>query len=514
MPLEQGKSEEVVSRNIAELVKAGYPRAQAAAIAYKAAGNDAQIPKARPAIAGDMSDEEWGELVDLFAKWVSEEKGEPEHAMDHASEGIALDRASVRTVDAFGKLHVAVSNISKAAVNPYIGREIPRWQELGLDPDRVYMLFRDPDELARAAPTFNNLPLLSKHVPVSAEKPSKELVVGSTGTDACFVAPYMQNSLVVWDAVAIAGIDLEVQKELSSAYAYEADMTPGEHQGIPYDGVMRNIVGNHVALVEAGRAGPDVVVGDNNPFFTSMEFSNMKASRKAIAVKAALGAFLRPQLAQDAAIVDLGALVRGVQAATLAQDKARIVKEVKAKIPSIDGEALAQTIQIAADGEPDGPEDGAKKPAMDDDEQREDESDEDYKKRMEAKRQAADEDDDDDKDGKKDKPAMDEATVQKLLAKNEAATVARMNAIRQAEKEVAPFIGEVVAQDSAAAVYKLALDHAKVDLTGVPEAAYSAMVKMLPKPGAKVESPRIAQDAASAADFAKRFPSAKAPIRG
>lgn len=428
-------------------------------------------------------------------------------------EALAFDRATVRSVDAFGKMHVEVSNISKGAVNPYIGREIPRWEELGLDPDRVYMLLRDPDELARAAPTFNNLPLLSKHVPVSAEKPSKELVVGSTGTDACFVAPYLQNSLVIWDAVAIAGINLEVQKELSSAYAYRADMTPGEYLGTPYDGVMRDIVGNHVALVEAGRAGPDVVVGDNNPFSTSMEFSNMKASRKAIAVKAALGAFLRPQLAQDAAIVDLGALVRGVKAATIAQDKARIVKEVKAKIPSIDGEALAQTIQIAADGEPEGPEDGAKKPAMDDDdEQREDESDEDYKKRMDAKKQAADEDDD--KDDKKDKPAMDEATVQKLLAKNTADTVARMNAIRQAEKDVAPFIGEVAAMDSAAAVYKLALDHAKVDLAGVPEAAYGAMVKMLPKPGSKPDVPRIAQDAASAADFAKRFPSAQAPLRG
>lgn len=428
-------------------------------------------------------------------------------------EALAFDRATVRSVDAFGKMHVEVSNISKGAVNPYLGREIPRWEELGLDPDRVYMLLRDPDELARAAPTFNNLPLLSKHVPVSAEKPSKELVVGSTGTDACFVAPYLQNSLVIWDAIAIAGIETEVQKELSSAYAYRADMTPGEYQGTPYDGVMRDIVGNHVALVEAGRAGPDVVVGDNNPFFTSMEFSNMKASRKAIAVKAALGAFLRPQLAQDAAIVDLGALVRGVKAATIAQDKARIVKDVKAKIPSIDAEALAQTIQIAADGEPEDPEDGAKKPAMDDDdEQREDESDEDYKKRMDAKKQAADEDDD--KDDKKDKPAMDEATVQKLLAKNTADTVARMNAIRQAEKDVAPFIGEVAAMDSAAAVYKLALDHAKVDLTGVPPEAYGAMVKMLPKPGTKVETPRIAQDAASAADFAKRFPSAKAPIRG
>jgi hypothetical protein len=41
-------------------------------------------------------------------------------------------------------------------------------------------------------------------------------------------------------------------------------MTPGvSPQGEKYDGVMRDIVGNHVALVKEGRAGADVVVGDS-----------------------------------------------------------------------------------------------------------------------------------------------------------------------------------------------------------------------------------------------------------
>src|SRR4029077_115521 len=57
-------------------------------------------------------------------------------------ECLAFDRASVRSIDQDGHLHVSESNISMAAVNPYIGREIPDWQELGLDPDKVYQLFR------------------------------------------------------------------------------------------------------------------------------------------------------------------------------------------------------------------------------------------------------------------------------------------------------------------------------------------------------------------------------------
>jgi uncharacterized protein len=82
-------------------------------------------------------------------------------------------------------------------------------------------------------------------------------VIGSTGTDAAFETPYLRNSLVVWARDAIEDIESEIKKELSSAYRYRADMTPGTYEGMPYDGVMRDIVGNHVALVDSGRAGPD-----------------------------------------------------------------------------------------------------------------------------------------------------------------------------------------------------------------------------------------------------------------
>ena len=91
-------------------------------------------------------------------------------------------------------------------------------------------------------------------------------MVGATGTDAVFNAPYLDNSLVIWSADAIKGVETGRQQEISCAYYYDADMAPGEYKGSHYDGVMRNIRGNHVALVEKGRAGPDVIVGDAMPF--------------------------------------------------------------------------------------------------------------------------------------------------------------------------------------------------------------------------------------------------------
>ena len=38
MPLQQGKSDKVISANIAELIRAGHPKDQAIAIAFKKAG--------------------------------------------------------------------------------------------------------------------------------------------------------------------------------------------------------------------------------------------------------------------------------------------------------------------------------------------------------------------------------------------------------------------------------------------------------------------------------------------
>jgi len=176
---------------------------------------------------------------------------------------MAFDRASVRSVDKDGRLHVEITNISKATVNPYYGYEIPDADRLGLEPNRVYMLLRDPEELAKAAATSNNIQLLDSHIPVSAQDDKKQHVIGSTGTDAVFEKPFLRNSLVVWDASAIARIESGETKELSCAYRYIPDMTSGIYEGVRHDGIMRDIVFNHVALIPNGRCGKEVVVGDS-----------------------------------------------------------------------------------------------------------------------------------------------------------------------------------------------------------------------------------------------------------
>lgn len=177
-------------------------------------------------------------------------------------EALSFDASSKRRYDDNGFMHVDGSHITKEQVAPYWGREIPNWQRHGLDPDKMYYGYRPADELEKAVGTFNGLPLLLHHHVESAAAPQKNYRIGSMGTSAVWNPPYIDNALSITDKVGIQAVEDGVCREISSAYQYDPDFTPGTFEGTPYDFVMRNIRGNHVALVEEGRAGPDVVVAD------------------------------------------------------------------------------------------------------------------------------------------------------------------------------------------------------------------------------------------------------------
>jgi ADP-ribose pyrophosphatase YjhB (NUDIX family) len=216
-------------------------------------------------MADDMTPEDWTGLRDGFLKWISEEESETEHAgATDSALVLAFDRASVRTVDDDGHLHVSQSNISKANVSPYRGSEIPQFKELGLDPDRIYQLLRDPDELKKSAESFNGKPLLLVHRPMSAKDHAPQLVVGSI-FNPVYDHPYLKAELVVWPEQSIKEIENDTKKEISCGYRYVAVMEPGVFEGQRFDGRMVSIKGNHVSLVVDGRV-PGAVVGDSDVF--------------------------------------------------------------------------------------------------------------------------------------------------------------------------------------------------------------------------------------------------------
>lgn len=407
---------------------------------------------------------------------------------------LATDR-SLRTKDLDGRLHVELCNISKANICPYLGREIPDANRLGLDPQKIYYLYRDPAELAAAAPTFRNLPLLIKHVPVTADVPNTDMVVGTTGSEVTFEDPYLCTSLAVWTAEAIALVESGEQQELSSAYRYRADMTPGSLNGQAFDGVMRDIVGNHVALVEEGRAGPDVVVADETP----LELGHMKFPRITKALHA-----LFPQATQAQLLAVDAAMEEEAMDAELspeekkaAEDKARdskggkdadlsdeekkeayksAAKDKRAK-DEADKEAKKAAEDKAAADAAESEKDKAEDTAIEEVEKKAS----DMKAARDARRGARDGNPPEGPAGGAPKPGMDEkisrADAQKLATDAANAAIAARDALHAARKEVEPHVG-VVALDSAEAVYGFALKQLGVTIEGVHASAYPALLKL------------------------------------
>jgi uncharacterized protein len=174
---------------------------------------------------------------------------------------LAFDYASARRVDESGRLHVEGCRISAARVNEYLGSEIPGADALGLDPNRLYPLYRDAAALKASAPSFENMPLMSQHIIVSAAEPAKWAVAGSL-SNVRWAAPYLVADIAVWDQSAISRIRDGSQKEISCGYVYRPVMEPGSIGGVRFAGRMFDIRANHVALVPMGRVGSDCVVAD------------------------------------------------------------------------------------------------------------------------------------------------------------------------------------------------------------------------------------------------------------
>ena len=318
---------------------------------------------------------------------------------------IAKDR-KMRTFDGNGHLLVESTIITKAGVNEYLGNEIVGWEELGLESNKIYRILRDPSELEKSIDTFKSLQLMIKHIEVGADNPKKEYTIGALGSEISFDGEDVTTSLRVWDGDAIRLIQSGKLEELSAGYYYSIDMQKGEYNGEQYDGIMRNIHGNHVALVYRGRIGRDATIKDSLP--DQLLGQKMKLKK---------GAYSK---------------IAERMKKTLAMDE------------DIPLEAVEGIVEAVLDEMPDEPEVA---------------EDEDPKPKEEPKEDdpAEDEDPEDPKEPEK-KPAMDEDAVRKQVFEE-----ARQ--AHEAVEHVRPLVGSV-AFDSAENVYRKALKQSGVPYKG------------------------------------------------
>lgn len=333
---------------------------------------------------------------------------------------VAFDKASARSYDANGHLIVDSTVITKAAVNPYYGKEIPDYESLGLDPEKIYNMLRDPTELEKGMHTLGEKQLLIKHIFVSADEPQKESIAGTIGSNLEMIGNDVKGSLTVWDKEAINLIESGKLAELSASYFYDPVMKSGTFNGQAYDGIMTNIRGNHVALVERGRIGRDALVADALPKLMEL---NMKLKKGAVAK---INAKLKASLAMDADIPN--------------DVLKQIIEEVAENIehtPALDTEE-AEKLEGATD------EDEEEKVAEDEGED-------------EPEKEVA-------KDT--DEPEVKKAAMDAAIKQAENKAVQRVTQLFEARELVKPLVG-VVAMDSAEAVLKHALKKSGIDSDGV-----------------------------------------------
>jgi hypothetical protein len=169
---------------------------------------------------------------------------------------------STRTVTEEGYL-IVPSTLARTGVQEYRAYELGLDAD-GMDPMRVLRLHRPADEVFNPASmaSFENKPVTLGHPdkPVTSDNWA-ELAKGDV-REVRRAGDLMTGKITVKSRSAIDAIEAGTV-ELSNGYTFKLDMTPGTApDGKAYDGIQRNIRGNHVALVESARCGSVCRLGD------------------------------------------------------------------------------------------------------------------------------------------------------------------------------------------------------------------------------------------------------------
>lgn len=154
---------------------------------------------------------------------------------------------------------VAAARIARTGVQTYRGAEMGRTD---LATVRVWR----PEEEVFAADALASM----AHRPVTLDHPAEPVTsanwkahsVGQVGGEVARDGDYVRVPLVLMDHAAIDAV-IAGKRQLSVGYAAEIDWTPGTTPaGEAYDAVQRRIRANHLAVVDAARAGPACRIGD------------------------------------------------------------------------------------------------------------------------------------------------------------------------------------------------------------------------------------------------------------
>jgi len=126
----------------------------------------------------------------------------------------------------------------------------------------VRLEYRPEDEVAaaEALDSFREKCVTKEHPPVLLDAlNTKDYAVGFTSADVSYSDGFVESTLTVTDKETIDSIMRGDVREVSCGYRVDYSPEPGiTPDGQHYDGIQRNIRGNHVAIVNRARGGAQV----------------------------------------------------------------------------------------------------------------------------------------------------------------------------------------------------------------------------------------------------------------
>lgn len=168
---------------------------------------------------------------------------------------------SNRTLDEeFGYLTVENCVLTGNDVAAYYGKEVPNFKALGLEPEKIYWVYRPEKEIKNS--DFTNKPLLSQHADFSAEDYKHKLISGTVG-ETFMEGEQKKGTVVFWDKKAIDELE-KGKKYLSCGYLYTPVLEKGFYKNTRYDIKMTNIIANHVAMVDNPRYKAALVADEDS----------------------------------------------------------------------------------------------------------------------------------------------------------------------------------------------------------------------------------------------------------
>lgn len=258
------------------------------------------------------------------------------------SDRAPLDGAPRLTKDGY---LIATAKIARTGIQDYLGREFGK-PEL-----RRVRVYRPESEVfsGDALASFAHKPITVDHPsePIDA-KSWRQHAIGFVGGEVARDGDYIRVPLTIMDADAIQTLN-GGKRELSCGYLCTIDWTPGKTpDGQDYDAIQTGIRGNHLALVDQARAGPECRIGDawNRPVNQQEE--------EAMTLKVTVDGFTFDASEQAAqAIAKLGEKVttKDAEITTIKADHSKALAAKDADIAKKDAEIDSLKAKVLSDAD-------------------------------------------------------------------------------------------------------------------------------------------------------------------